>query len=206
MTFGDFFRDRANLRILMHGSSQSTQDDFLAGFQNGQESCFTCLFKEWYPAVCYFAQSILKDVQEAEDITEDGFIKLWERRNEFSSMQGCKSFLYTVVRNDCIKIIRHRKVISANEKGIKDLTISNNNFIDQIISAELAKQLQKALEELPSECRKVFYLAYKEGKTNKEVAETLQLSIHTVKAQKKRGLFLLRKKMLLLVLSLISFI
>ena len=171
-------------------------NEVFQSFQDGHESGFTALFNEWHIPVCYFAASILNDMQEAEDVTGDCFIKLWEKRKEFTSLLNCKSFLYTSVRNASINILHHRRVIVASEKELAHIHNNNLTLLDQIISSEMAGQINDAMESLPPECRKIFNLIFREGKKNKEVAKILKLSINTVKAQKQRGISLLRKKIL----------
>jgi RNA polymerase sigma-70 factor (family 1) len=172
-----------------------SEEDFKS-FKSGHEHGFTALFNEWHVPICYFANSILGNMQEAEDVTEDCFLILWQRRNDFTSLLRCKSFLYTSVRNACISNIRHRNVIRSSQNELQYLHINNITLLDQVISSELARHIHDAIESLPLECRKIFHLLFREGKSNSEVAETLNLSVKTVKAQRQRGLSLLRKRIL----------
>ena len=64
-----------------------------------------------------------------------------------------------------------------------------------MIETEIFSRLRKAIEKLPRECRKVFELYYFEGMNNEKAAQTLRISIETVKAQKKRGKQILRKNL-----------
>ena len=110
-----------------------TEKQLLEQFHNGTGDGYTVLFKKWYPAICYFADSILHNITEAEDVAEDSFIKLWERREQFTSLQKCKSYLYSCARNASIDILRHRKIVSSVEKEWNYLAADNaNNFFDNI--------------------------------------------------------------------------
>jgi RNA polymerase sigma-70 factor (family 1) len=168
--------------------------------KNGQSHGFTELYNDWNPPVCRFANSIIHDLQEAKDVTEDCFIKMWERRTSFSSISGCKSFLYTSVRNACINIIRHRQVILSGQREIQYLHTNNETLLEGIITSELNTQVESAIDRLPPQCKKIFRLLFRDGKNTREVAEILNLSLHTIKTHRKRGLAFIRKQILPLLL------
>ena len=182
------------------------KDKLLEGFRLGSEEAFTSLFKKWYPAISYFAFSMLRDSVEAEDVAEGAFIKLWERRKQFISLPRCKAYLYSCVRNASIDLLRRRKI---NAHGMEELSYlssrDKDSYFDQVLEAELANRLYKAIETLPPGCRKVVTMVYKEGKNNREIAEALNLSVNTVRNQKQRGLSLLRKKLLLFFIILFPY-
>jgi RNA polymerase sigma-70 factor (family 1) len=175
-------------------------------FKNGQSDGFTKLYNEWNPSVCRFANSMINDLQEAKDVTEDCFIKMWERRTNFSSISGCKSFLFTSVRNACINIIRHRRVILSGQREIQYLHSNNETLLDGIITSQLSTQVNSAVDRLPPQCRKIFYLLFRDGKNTREVAEMLNLSLQTIKTHRKRGLAILRKQILPSLLLVFTFI
>ena len=72
---------------------------------------------------------------------------------------------------------------------------SEGFVLEELVRAEFVAELQSALNGLPEQCRKIFNMLFLEGRNNKEVAEAMNLSIHTVKAQRQRGLSILRKKL-----------
>ena len=174
------------------------ENKLLEGFRLGSEEAFTTLFKKWYPAIFYFAFSMLRDSLEAEDVAEAAFIKLWERRKQFISLPRSKSYLYSCARNASIDLLRRRKINAIGIEEFSYLTIRDkDSYFDQVLEAELANRLYEAIETLPPGCRKVVTMVYKEGKNNREIAEALNLSVNTVRNQKQRGIYLLRKKLLL---------
>ena len=158
---------------------------------------FDQLFNSFFPTLCYYAFSIVKDMQEAEDISIGAFMKLWERWEQMQSSGKCKAYLYTCTRNACIDILRRERTKNVNEKDWKSLHANTEDgILDKIIEAELAGQLNRALETLPPACQKICNMIFNEGMNSREVAETLKLSISTVKTQKQRALNMLKKKLL----------
>ena len=71
---------------------------------------FKNLFDEFYQALCVFASTYLKNDALAADIVQEGFVKFWIKRDGFDNYFKVKSFLYTMVRNDCLNYIRDHKL------------------------------------------------------------------------------------------------
>jgi RNA polymerase sigma-70 factor (family 1) len=189
----------------MNSKLPSDEGQILKDFRSGSGEGFALLFKEWHPGITYFAFSLLQNTGEAEDIAEEAFIKLWERRKQFNSLPRCKSFLYSCVRNASLDKIRRRKIALHCEEELSYLNKSEKNgFFEQVLTAEIAKQVADAIESLPPGCRKIVSLSYKEGKNNREVATELHLSANTVKNQKQRAISLLRKRLSFLFMLLIA--
>ena len=138
------------------------------------------IFTSWYSSLCYFAFRYVQDDETARDIVQEVFVRLMEKRQAFQSEQHLKNFLYLTIKNDCLNHLRNRL---------------SDEFECRMIETEIFSRLRKAIEKLPRECRKVFELCYFEGMNNEKAAQTLRISIETVKAQKKRGKQILRKNL-----------
>lgn len=170
--------------------------DHVEAFQRGEESGFTYFFNSLYPALLYYAFRILNDKPAAEDVVEESFIKIWERHNSFSHHQVIKSWLYTTVRNACLNKLQqeqrqnaHKELLAKEQEGSYQ-----NSPLNNIIITEVITEVHSTIKVLPTECRKIFEMMYIQGKTVREIAEELQLSISTIKNQKARGLEILRKR------------
>jgi len=150
------------------------------------------VFKEYYGSLCYFASQYLQDEEAVEDVVQDVFIGLLEKRMFFQSKVHLKNFLYLSIRNSCLNYIRSTR---SKDRYIASLAHGEQteNFEERIILTEVHKELAAAVEKLPEECRKVFQLCYFQGLDNESVAQELGLSVNTVKAQKARGKKILRE-------------
>ena len=166
-------------------------------FRHGEETGFRFFFKEFYPSLCFFANSLLKDQASAEDIVSSAFIKIWQKHDKFFEAKAIRAYLYQIVRHDCFKWHRQQAKATVLQKEVAYLssTDSEKDHFANLVESELSRQLQQTIDVLPAECRKIFKLLYAEGKTVAQVASELQLSPSTVKTQKTRGLVILRKKM-----------
>lgn len=178
-------------------SVHNTNECALA-FQRGEEKGFDFFFRELFPSLCFFANRLLNNRCEAEDISSSAFIKIWKRHSQFNDAKNIRSYLYQIVRNDCLKFLQQKERRLKVQKEIEYLSLveSKDNGEPDIIRAEFFSALYKALNSLPTECRRVFKMLYLDGKKVSEIAEELNISPSTVKSQKARGLALIRKKII----------
>ena len=157
------------------------------------EITFNFVFTEYYRPLVLFAGNFLnKDIDEAEDIVQDIFTILLQKYKEFDSLNSLKSFLYVSVKNACLNYNKHTKVkfLFAEEKRAN--TIKEVFFLNKVLEEEVYYNLVKAVKKLPNRCRTIFELNL-DGLKNAEIASKMDISIETVKSQKKRGKKLLYK-------------
>lgn len=144
--------------------------------------------------LCYFAFRYVKNDEAARDIVQDVFVGLVEKKHTFQSENHLKNFLYLTVKNNCLNDMRSKLSREHYVEYLKQEE-SGDEFDCRVLELEIYQKLNQAVALLPAECRKVFQLCYFEGKSNEDVAQILNISIHTVKAQKKRGKQILRKNL-----------
>lgn len=108
-------------------------------------------------------------------------------------MISLKSYLYTSIRNGCLNYLRNRKRRRDREACYYDDIDDERNFLDEIMESELYRQLKMLLEELPPQCRNIFERVL-QGETSEEIATTMDLSVETVKTQRKKAKRILRER------------
>lgn len=147
---------------------------------------FDLAFQQYYRPLCLYAIHYLQDIDEAEDIVQDCFVRLLELG------KYDKPLLYTTVRNACIDRLRRKNPI-LREISPSDLSgvISDEQAID---SSYREAELWTAIDELPSRCREIFLMGKRDGMTYREIAEELGLSEKTVEHQMSKALKILRGK------------
>jgi RNA polymerase sigma-70 factor (family 1) len=170
--------------------------DYVQAFQRGEEAGFTYFFNSLYEALTYYAFRIVDDRHTAEEIAGDAFIKLWKRHTLFDNSRAIKSWLYTTVRHDCLHYLKQeQKTLTQQEHLAKDQKNIHESFVlHEMIRAEVLREIYKNIESLPGACRNIFRMLYIQGKTVREIADELQLSISTIKNHKARGIALLRNR------------
>ncbi len=187
------------------GAEEYIKDFSIEALQHGDESAFEALFLHFYPLLCYLAAGIIKDNAAAEDIAEETLVKTWFRRRQFESILHIKAFIYKATRNACYNFIKQaeRKV---QHHQVFSGSLEQDEFLSKIAETEVLRRLYSAINSLPEQCRKVIQLSYIEGWKADEIARHLQVSVSTVKAQKARGIELLKKRLPNNLLSILFFI
>ena len=153
------------------------------------------VFRAYYPRLCYFAFTMLESKEMAEDMVQDVFLRLQGRLKDFFAENALKSFLYLSVKNACLNQLKHRAVKEKHAEIVHLSTSEDPVALNNLIRAEVYGEVHLALMGLPDGCKRVITLSFFEGMKNEEIARALDLSINTVKTQKKRALQLLRLKM-----------
>ena len=177
-------------------------------YKPGDKKAFSAIFGHFYTPLRYFANRLLENEANAEDLVSDIFTKLWDKGGEFEDFSKIKAWLYITTRNACFNFLRKNDRLGLTSE-LFDEWKDEHTVLNSIIKAEAVRQIQALIEELPPECRKIIRMGFFGGLSNREIAEKLQLSVHTVKNQRARGILLLRTKFfrneLLWVLPLFNF-
>jgi len=177
----------------MEKKSFINEFELMRGFRHGKEANFDIVFRELYPALCFFAFKIMNNRAAAEDIAQESFIKIWERRDTFQKWNVLKSYLYTTVKNASIN---WSKKINFQENVKKEMVrgdISEERYLfESLVAAEVMRELTTAMEKLSPQTKEVVKLIYYEGRKIKEVAAILGISASTVKTLKARALVKLK--------------
>ena len=161
--------------------------------REGNHLAFEQLFDDCYEALCRYAYSILRDMDEAEDIVQKTFCKLWDQHESLDIQSSVSSYMYRIVHNNCLNTI-HQKT-SHQEHNLNYISSMNtdvNSTSDYIESTDLQKAIDTALASLPPQCRKVFEMSRIEQLSYAEIASLLNISTNTVENHISKALKILR--------------
>jgi RNA polymerase sigma-70 factor, ECF subfamily len=162
----------------------------------GDINAFEMLFKTYYKPLCNYAYTFIPDKDEAEEIVQSTFLSVWEKKTSLQIQTAVKPYLYAMVRNACLNVIKHEKI---KQKHVaEELAIGQEGYesiAQTVYSSELEKQIQKALEKLPEQCRLVFKLSRFEELKYAEIAGQLNISIKTVENQMGKALKIMREQL-----------
>ena len=158
----------------------------------GNLGAFEALFRQYYPSMCVIAGKLVANREVAEDIVQDVFIRLWEKKAEYDKIPDFRTFLYVAVRNLCYNYLRDKKkTIDFSQIELPDKQLS---FQEQLIQEETYRLISNAIAELPVQSGKIMRLAL-EGKQNKEISEILGIAVTTVKTLKYNALKMLKNSL-----------
>ena len=169
-------------------------NDCLELLRKNEAAAWQYLIRIYYPALNRFANKILSNDADAEDVVTDVFVKLWHLNGDFADFQQVKKYLYTATRNSCLNILRSRQRDKIRHEAFTSNYLQEDSFLEtEMLYAELLAEIRKEVDALPPKMREIFVLAYFKKMSNEEIAAHLQLSNQTVRNQKATALALLRK-------------
>jgi len=152
--------------------------------QNDQ-TAYKQLFILLHSRLLQFASSILRSEEDAKEVVSDVFIRLWEKRSQYSAIDSPLLYLYTCVKNQSLQRIARQKRQQAISPETWQVQLSSIYFDPEklFLTEEMIRQIRQAINDLPPRCRLIFKLVKEDGLKYKEVAELLQLSVKTIEAQ-----------------------
>ena len=138
------------------------------------EAAFEQVFKTHYKNLHAYAFTILKDEDEAEEMVQQVFFKLWERSEHLSFSGSIAAYLYRAVHNESLNFIKHQKVKAGHQMHVAySMKNKSEQAQPKMMRKELENKFREALNELPEQCRTVFQLSRFEDMKYKEIADKL---------------------------------
>ena len=154
----------------------------LESLKKGDERAFNELYNSYREPALRFCNSILKDIEESENIIQEVFIKIWNRRETINPELNFTSYLFTIIKN---RVFDHLKEVKKNE-FLKEKfweKVLEYKAVDNEIKEERFSKIKEAVENLSEKRKEIIKLNYEEGKSYEEIAQQLNISKNTVKNQ-----------------------
>ncbi|MDD4590676.1 MAG: RNA polymerase sigma-70 factor [Parabacteroides sp.] len=164
--------------------------------ENNEMIQFEHLYKTNAPRLIFYAEKYV-DSDTAEDLVQDIFIKIWEKRTFLFFNGGLTTYLYRSVQHACLDCLKREDIKESYiESVIKQLKIEEIYFNDDPKSLfnkdERLQMIYHEVEKLPERCRDIFTMSYMEERKTPEIAKLLNISQRTVEAQLYKALKTLR--------------
>jgi RNA polymerase sigma-70 factor, ECF subfamily len=163
----------------MSNSVQVVDQRVFERFRDGQPNAFEMIFNHYYRPLCAYAYSFLHDRDHAEEVVQSAFITLWEKRESIAIDTSFQSYLYRMIRNACLNVIKHEKVKQQHT----------------VLAQELETKIHQAMRTLPEQCRLVFQLSRFEELKYHEIAAQLNISVKTVENHMGKALRMMREQL-----------
>ena len=161
--------------------------------KGGDEEAFQTLFLKYYSAMCRFANQLLNDRELAEEIAQDMFVKIWEKRAFLNIETSVKHYFFRSVRNHCLNHIQHEKIKKQYANKIMEAAHQEINTEQYYLEIDLVKRIEKSIASLTPKRMEIFRLSREQGLKYKEIADKLGISVKTVEAQMGLALKYLRE-------------
>lgn len=172
------------------------EETLIQRFINGDQTAFELLFRFYYPGLVTYLSKIISDHDEAEEIVQDFFVKIWTSRKSIQQSTSIKNYFFVSIKNRAFNYLKKVQIKEKTLGKLKELVEQDLLFQpDLYVESELQQQIEKATEKLPSRTREVFMLSRFKGLSNDEIAIQLDLSKRTVETQISNALKILRNEL-----------
>jgi len=176
-------------------------EQLIANYLRGDGRSLEVLIKRYLKSIYSFVYQYTRNSQDAQDITQEVFIKVWRSSRRFDQKKSFKTWIFSIAKNTAIDFFRKKKAIPfsvfENAEGnniIVDALVDTAPIPDELFEqAGIARMLNSAMDKLSLKYRMVLSLHYNDHFTFREISEILEESINTVKTRHRRGIVTLRK-------------
>ncbi|KKB46818.1 RNA polymerase sigma-70 factor [Parabacteroides sp. HGS0025] len=153
---------------------------------------FEDIYLSYFSKMKYFALEYVIREEDAENIVQDVFTELWEKKEMLSMHINLVAYLFTTVKNRCLNHLRHKTIVQETATLIQEeylitlrMNLNSLEAFDQNLFSDqdIEKLITRALDSLSPKCREIFVMSKIEGKKQKQIAAELNISINTVETQ-----------------------
>ena len=178
-----------------------SDEQLIARYLKGDEESLEFLIKKYLQPIYSFVARYVGGQGDAKDITQEIFLKVWKNLKKFDQQRSFKTWIFSIAKNASIDFLRKKKALPfsawKNEKGDNALTetmADPSPLPDELVArADAGEKLRLTMELLVPNYRTVLYLRYNDHFTFREIAETLEEPLHTIKSRHRRALIMLKK-------------
>lgn len=162
--------------------------------KKGDEKAFERLFHRYYSHLCLVAEQYVQNKAEAEEIVQDTFVSIWEKKEKIAITTSVKNYFFRSVKNSCLNYLKHNQIKNRYaEKFLSEASQAEPDD-DGFIESELFQKIEECINSLPEKRREVFRLSREEGLKYREIAKKLNISVKTVETHMGLAIKTLREK------------
>lgn len=175
----------------------TTEKGYIEAVSRGDEQAFESLFLHYFPRIKGFIYGILQNEEEAEDISQDIFVAMWQNKERLTNIENLNAYLFRVAKNTVFRHIERNLLFSDYQQQQVDNTLlgftNNDNIEEEIYARELEFLISVAVEKMPPQRKQIYRMSRVEGISNDEIATRLSISKRTVENHLTQALADLRK-------------
>lgn len=178
-----------------------SDEQLVASYLRGNSNALNFLIERYLRRIYNFVAKYIGNAKEAEDLTQEIFLKAWKSLKKFDSQKSFKTWLFSIARNVCIDYLRRKKIVTFStlendddSESFSDKIVDKSiSVVEKITQQELKKEMGKYLLRLSEANRTVLILHYNQQLAFREIAELLGESLDTIKSRHRRALQYLRR-------------
>ncbi len=173
-------------------------EDTIKRFREGDQHSFEELFKAFFTSGRRFILTFISDKDTADEILQEVFIQIWNKREIFQSEVHFKAYFYKSLRNNTIKRITRSKhtleIESASGEIDSSLSRESEDLFHKVTQTEFNREISRAVSALPLKRRQIILLSMS-GMSADQIADALNITVNTVKSQKTKAYNTLRQEL-----------
>ena len=166
-----------------------SDEQLVINYLKGDEKSLEVLIKRYLKPIYNFAFQFVGNSPEAEDITQEVFVKMWRNLKKFNRQKKFKTWIFAIAKNTGLDFLRKKKKLSTLSLEeyfyLSDLSSSPKEIFEK---ENLKEKIQEAIEKLSLKTKEILNLYYIEGFNLREIGEILEESINTVKSKHRRAI------------------
>lgn len=164
----------------------------LEALRHGDHKAFESIFVTYYDRVRIFIFGYIKSESDSEELAEDLFVNLWEKRTSIDTSKSFNSYIHTIARNSALNFLKRKYLHSAYVAEISTLEHSSTSE-EEMIAKELGLLIDDVVENMPEQRRMIYILSKNKGLSNLEIANQLNTTKRNVESQLSLALKEIRK-------------
>ncbi|MGV8096236.1 MAG: RNA polymerase sigma-70 factor [Mangrovibacterium sp.] len=168
--------------------------------KEGDKATYEAIYHEFFGTLYSLSSQYIFKTEDAEEIVQEAFLKLWEVKSRLNENTNIKNFLYTITKNNCLNYIRNEQIASFHLKRYQDELQYNYEALYQLEDdyskiEELKLKIDEAIDSLPAKWKNIFRMSREEDLRYKDIAQKLGISEKTVEASITKALKKLREEL-----------
>ncbi len=168
--------------------------ELITQFLKGDEKALELLIQKYLKPIYGYVFKFVQNQQDAEDLTQETFLKMWRNLKKFKKEKNFKSWLFTIAKNTCFDFLRKKKKnLALNLENLEIIADFAPSFIEELEKESWAEKIKREIEKLPFKMQKVLDLYYNFGLNFREISEILKEPVNTIKSRHNRAIYKLKK-------------
>jgi RNA polymerase sigma-70 factor (ECF subfamily) len=174
-----------------------SDEELIKKYLKGDEKSLEVLIKRYLKPIYTFSFNFVLNQQDAEDLAQEIFLKMWRNLKKFKKEKNFKSWLFTIAKNTCFDFLRKKKrSLTLNVENLKIIADFTPSPIEIFEKENLMEKLKGEIEKLPFKMKQVMDLYYNSGLNFREISEILGEPVNTIKSRHRRAISRLKKTIL----------
>lgn len=149
----------------------------------GDEKAFEKIYLNYYKKTLYFITGLIKSGPDAEELTQEVFIKLWTNRETIDPERSVHSYMFTIARNTAFNFLKHKLVEMGYIRDYSPAEAATETSEEILLAKEIALLIEMTVNRMPVQRQRIYRMSREEGLTNNEISIRLQISKKTVDNQ-----------------------